>query len=47
MNEEATMPEPHLDDRALPLEPAVMEALPELVKFANTVADQARRTSLR
>jgi histidinol phosphatase-like enzyme (inositol monophosphatase family) len=47
MNEEATMPEPHLDDRALPLEPAVIEALPELVKFANTVADQARRTSLR
>ncbi len=41
------MPEPQLDDGALPLEPAVMEALPELVKYANTVADTARRTSLR
>jgi histidinol phosphatase-like enzyme (inositol monophosphatase family) len=47
MNEEAMMPEPRLDDGALPLEPEVMEALPELVKFANTVADAARRTSLR
>ncbi len=41
------MPELHLDDRAPPLAPAVMEALPEFVKFANSVADAARRTSLR
>jgi histidinol phosphatase-like enzyme (inositol monophosphatase family) len=47
MNEEATVPELHLDDRAHALEPAAMDALPELVKFANTVADAARRTSLR
>ena len=47
MNEEATMPKLHLDDRALPIEPAVMDALPELVEFAGTVADAARRTSLR
>ena len=47
MNEEATVPELHFDDRAHALEPAAMDALPELVKFANTVADAARRTSLR
>ena len=41
------MPEPHLDDGALLLDPAVLESLPELVPFANTVADEARRTSLR
>ena len=47
MNEETELPEPHLDGRALPLEPAVLESLPELVQFANTVADEARRPSLR
>jgi histidinol phosphatase-like enzyme (inositol monophosphatase family) len=47
MNEEAGTPELHLDDRALPLDPAAMGSLPELVKFANTVADRARRISLR
>ena len=41
------MPEPHLDDRALPLEPAILESLPDFVNFANTVADEARRISLR
>ena len=40
-------PEPQLDNKALPLEPAIMEALPELLAFANTVADQARQTSMR
>lgn len=47
MNEEATVPELRFEDSALPLEPAAVEALPELVRFANTVADAARQTSLR
>ncbi len=41
------MPELRLDDRAHALETAVMDALPELLRFANTVADAARQTSLR
>lgn len=41
------MPEAHLDDRTPPLDPAVLESLPELVKFANGVADEAGRISLR
>ena len=47
MNKEATVPELRFDDSALPLEPAALEALPELVRFANTVADAVRQTSLR
>ncbi len=47
MNEKAVMPEPRLDGGALPLDPAVMEALPEFVKFANALADEAREISLR
>ncbi|MHA1599695.1 MAG: inositol monophosphatase family protein [Alphaproteobacteria bacterium] len=38
---------PHFDTGAPRLEPAVLEALPELVQFANTVADKARRPSLQ
>ncbi len=41
------MPELRVDDRAHALETAVMDALPELVRFANTVADAVRQTSLR
>jgi hypothetical protein len=47
MNEEATAQEPQLDGNALPLAPAAVEALPELLRFANTVADAARQASLR
>lgn len=41
------MPERRPDARAPRLEPAVLESLPELAQFASTVADEARRTSLR
>jgi histidinol phosphatase-like enzyme (inositol monophosphatase family) len=47
MSEGATMPELRLDDRAHALETAVVDALPEFLRFANTVADAARQTSLR
>ena len=41
------MPEPQPDAGDRRVEPAVLKALPEFVQFASTVADAARRPSLR
>ena len=41
------MPEPQPEAMTPVVEPAVLESLPELVLFAGSVADAARRTSLR
>ncbi len=41
------MPEPPPDARGPRVAPAVLASLPELVRFASTVADTARETSLR
>ncbi len=41
------MPEPQPDAGNRRVEPAVLKALPEFVQFASTVADAARRPSLR
>ncbi len=41
------MPEPQLDSTSPGVDPAVLESLPTLVQFAGTVADAARRPSLR
>ena len=47
MTGETEMPEPQSDAESPGVDPAVLEFLPELVKFANSVADAARRPSLR
>jgi myo-inositol-1(or 4)-monophosphatase len=47
MKEETEMPEPYLGAGTPSLEPAVLASLPELVRFASSVADEARQTSLR
>jgi len=47
MTEETEMPEPPSDAKGPRVAPAVLASLPELVRFASSVADTARETSLR